>query len=133
MTSVPIGSRSCRATSSVAGTVHVPSTLAEGLQPDRHHVLDEPGQRRQLLRKLRLPDERPLASPDLDQLEALQLLNGLPHRGPTDAVPSDQLLLRGELTTGSERPAGDRRRQVLLDLEIERDRTLSGSLTSGLC
>ena len=101
-----------------------PQQSRRRLQADRHHVLDEPGQGGQLLGELGLPDERPLASPDLDQFEALELLNGLPHRGPTDAVFPDQLLLRGELTAGSKCPVGDRRRQVLLDLKVERNGTL---------
>ena len=65
---------------------------------------------------------------DLDQPEAIQLLNGFPDGGPTDAVPLDQLLLRGELTTGRERPAGDQRRQIMFDLKVKRDGALRVSV-----
>jgi len=67
-------------------------------------VLGRPGQGGQFLGELRLPYERPLASPDLYQLEAFQLLDGLADRGPADAVFPDQLLLRWELGAGGERP-----------------------------
>jgi hypothetical protein len=98
---------------------------------DARHVLYEPGQLCELLRELLRPHEGPSPAPDLDQPKAIQLLNGFPDGGPTDAIPLDQFLLRGELTPGSERPGGDRRRQVLFDLKVKRNGALRGLRSYG--
>jgi len=84
-----------------------------------------PGQGGQFLGELRLPYERPLASPDLYQLEAFQLL-AWPCGPVVRLTPyfPDQLLLRWELGAGASAPGGNRGRQVLLDLEVQRNGTL---------
>jgi hypothetical protein len=57
--------------------------------PQSLHVLDEASEFGQLLRDLRLGDERALDAPDLDEAALDQVLNRLPHGRTADFEPFD--------------------------------------------
>ena len=66
--------------------------------PQNLHVLDKAGQLGQLLRDLRLGDERALAPPDLDETAIDQVLNRPPHGRAADLDPLDQALFGRQLS-----------------------------------
>ena len=90
------------------------------VSPQNPHVLDEAGQLGQLLRDLRLGDERAFAPPDLDEAALDQVLNRLPHGRTADLEPLDQALFGRQLSFWRQAPVSDAGSQNRLDTVVER-------------